>query len=199
MELDTEIQEIQEIQEMQEKQEKKDLDTKWIEEFESLDENYKAFYTEDITYIKFHYIYVNKESDIDKMKEETVLLRTPNYISREEIIGILKKHSKNAEKTYMVLSILKYNIDLEPYDINFFLKNTENDNQNLFLKSVTNIDAIPLEKSITMFQDLNDIIIVFYEKGTNDTILTTRRANQTKRIYLKHIRGHKRKTYRKMA
>ena len=37
---------------MQEKQEKKDLDTKWIEEFESLDENYKAFYTEDITYIK---------------------------------------------------------------------------------------------------------------------------------------------------
>jgi|LauGreDrversion2_2_1035103.scaffolds.fasta_scaffold01024_6 hypothetical protein len=190
MELDTEIQETQE---------KKDLDTKWIEEFESLDENYKAFYAEDITYIKFHYIYVNKESDIDKMKEETILLRTPNYISREEIVGILKKHSKNAEKTYTVLSILKYNIDIEPYDINFFLKNTENNNENIFLKSVTNIDAIPLEKSITMFQDLNDIIIVFYEKGTNETILTTRRANQTKRIYLNHIRGHKRKTYRKMA
>ena len=63
---------------------KMDLDTKWIEEFESLDNNYKTFYAEDIMHIKFHYIYINKENNIDKVKEETVLLRSPNYISREE-------------------------------------------------------------------------------------------------------------------
>jgi len=35
---------------------KMDLDTKWIEEFESLDNNYKTFYAEDIMHIKFNYI-----------------------------------------------------------------------------------------------------------------------------------------------
>ena len=34
-----------------------ELDTKWIDDFEALDEDYKAFYREDLTYIKFNYIY----------------------------------------------------------------------------------------------------------------------------------------------
>jgi len=173
-----------------------ELDTKWIDDFESLDEDYKAFYTEDVTYIKFNYIYVNKESDIEKIKEETILLKEPNYISREEIIGILKKNCKSADKTYTVLSILKYNIDVEPTEIYHFLKTEQGDDP--FLKSIKNIDAIPLEKSISMFQDLNEIMIIFYEKSEdNKNMLSTKGLNQTKRIYLNTIRGSKKRTYRK--
>lgn len=172
-----------------------ELDTKWIDDFESLDEDYKAFYAEDLTYIKFNYIYVNKESDIEKIKEETILLKEPNYISREEIIGILKKNCKSAEKMYTVLSILKYNIDVEPTEIYHFLKKEREDT---FLKSIKNIDAIPLEKSISMFQDLNEIVIIFYEKTENIKTQTANRAlTQTKKIYLKTIRGSKKRTYRK--
>jgi hypothetical protein len=173
-----------------------ELDTKWIDDFESLDEDYKAFYTEDVTYIKFNYIYVNKESDIEKIKEETILLKEPNYISREEIIGILKKNCKSADKTYTVLSILKYNIDVEPTEMYHYLKTDKGDDQ--FLKSIKNIDAIPLEKSISMFQDLNEIVIIFYEKTEDAKKLSANRAlTQTKRIYLKTIRGSKKRTYRK--
>jgi len=177
-----------------------DLDTKWIEEFESVDNNYKTFYTEDIMHIKFHYVYVNKENNIDKVKEETVLLRTPNYISREELIGILKKNNKISGVNYTVLSILKYNIDIEPADVAYYIKNNmDQDETHDFLKSVKNIDAIPLNKSISMFQDLNDIIIIFYEKSVNDKTQDSREHTQTKRIYIKTIRANKRRTYRKRA
>lgn len=173
-----------------------ELDTKWIDEFESLDENYKAFYTEDVTYIRFNYIYVNKESNIEKIKEETIFLKNPNYISREEIIGILKKNCKSADKMYTVLSILRYNIDVEPTEINHFLKTQQEDDQ--FLKSIKNIDAITLEKSISMFQDLNEIVVIFYEKTDSTKKHSASRAlTQTKRIYLNTIRGSKKRTYRK--
>jgi hypothetical protein len=179
---------------------KMDLDTKWIEEFESIDNNYKAFYAEDIMHIKFHYVYVNKENNIDKIKEETVLLRTPNYISREELIGILKKNNRLSDTNYTILSILKYNIDIEPADVAYYIKsNIENDESYNFLKSVKNIDSIPLNKSISMFQDLNDIIIIFYEKQINDKNHDLRVHNQTKRIFIKTIRVNKRRTYRKTA
>lgn len=177
-----------------------DLDTKWIEEFESIDDNYKIFYKEDITHVKFHYVYVNKENNIDKVKEETVLLRTPNYISREELIGILKKNNKISETNYTILSILKYNIDVAPADVSYYIKNNvEQDETYNFLKSVKNIDAIPLNSSISMFQDLNDIIIIFYEKSINGKNDVHRAHNQTKRIYIKTIRANKRRTYRKLA
>jgi hypothetical protein len=98
------------------------------------------------------------------------------------------------------LSILKYNIDIDPSEIQHFLKNSQD--KNIFLKSLTNIDAIPLEKSISMFQDLNEIIIIFYEKPTpnpNKSGATPSASNSTKRIYLNTIKGNKRKTYRKTA
>jgi hypothetical protein len=173
-----------------------ELDTSWIDEFETLDENYKAFYTEDITQIKFTYIYVNKENDIEIVKEETILLKGANYISREEIIGILKKNCKNATKTYTILSILRYNIDVEPIGVRHFLKTKQEDD--IFLKSIKNIDAITLDKSISMFQDLNEIIIIFYEKTENNKKTNTNvSANQTKRIFINTIKSNKKRTYRK--
>ena len=175
-----------------------DLDIKWIEEFESLDENYKTFYSEDVKCINFNYVYINKDDEVEQIKKEFLMLKEPNYISREELVGILKKNCKAHSKSYTVLSILKYNIDIDPEEITHLLKTSQDDNK--FLKSLTNIDAIPLEKTISMFQDLNEIIVIFYEKpiyDKNNEHLISR--NQTKRIYLKTIRGIKKRTYRKMA
>jgi hypothetical protein len=186
--------------EISEMSDKIDLDAKWIEEFEKIDNNYKTFYAEDILNIKFQYVYVNKENNIDKVKKETVLLKTPNYISREELIGILKKNNKSNNASYTVLSILKYNIDIDPSDVVYYIKNNiKQCEQYEFLKLIKNIDAIPLNKSISMFQDLNDIIIIFYEKSINDKNDDRGARNHTKRIYIKTIRANKRRTYRKTA
>ena len=173
------------------------LDSKWIEDFEIQDKNYESFYTEDINHINFHCIYVNRNNDIEKIKEEKLLMKTPNYISRDEMIGILKKNRIINNKRYIVLSIVKYNINLEPSDINFFLKPSKH-LDSTFLTSVTNIDAIPLEKSISMFQDLNDIFIIFSETIEKSTKIDTKSINNTRRVYINKRNGRK-KTLRNMT
>ena len=173
------------------------LDSKWIEDFELQDKKYESFYTEDINHINFHCIYVNRNNDIEKIKEEKLLMKTPNYISRDEMIGILKKNSIINNKRYLVLSIVKYNINLEPSDIHFFLKPSKN-LDSTFLTSVKNIDAIPLERSISMFQDLNDIFIIFSETVEKSTKIDTKTLNNTRRVYI-NKRNARKKTLRNMA
>jgi hypothetical protein len=171
----------------------KDLDTDWIEEFESLDDKYKIFYKENIADIKCSYVYVNKDNELDGCKEETIILKQPNNISREEIIEIIKKNSCFIDKSYSVLSILKYNFDVDPSDINHYMK----ENEPSFLTLVKNIDNIPLNKTIQMFQELNEIIIIFYEKTNHH-----KNINLTKKIFIHNKNANKniikrRKTYRK--
>ena len=142
--------------------------------------------------MKIHYIYINKINDIEKIKEEVFYMSEPNYISREEIIGLLKRNSFDNKKRFYILSILKYNITLEAEEINLFLKNKYSNNSNTFLTSIKNIDAITFDKSIHMFQDLNDLFFIFHESETDKND----RRNVTKKVYIKS-NSKKKKTYRK--
>jgi hypothetical protein len=106
-------------------------------------------------------------------------MTTPNFISREEILQILKKNSDANERRYKLLTILKYNITLDADDIKNFLKSNNND---VFLTVVKNIDAITFEKTINMLQDLNDLIFIFYEKS--DELKKPNPNNITKKVHL---------------
>ncbi|NBP57935.1 hypothetical protein EBU71_15625, partial [bacterium] len=57
-----------------------------------------------------------------------------------------------------------------------------------------NIDAISFEKSINMFHDLNDVILIFYEKSNE--IVRRDPNNKTKKIYLRSLTTNK-KTIKK--
>jgi hypothetical protein len=139
------------------------LNDDWINNFEKTDKLYQDFYKDDVYYTSLRIIYVNRKNEIEKIKEETFLMTSPNTISREEILEILKKNSYDNDRRYTLLSILKYNFTLETEDIKYFLKSYNDYN---FLTVIKNIDAIKFEKSINMLQDLNDIIFLFYEKST---------------------------------
>jgi hypothetical protein len=141
------------------------LNDDWIKEFEKTDKLYQDFYKDDLYYINLKFIYINKFSEIERIKNENFLMSSPNYITREEMIGILKSNSKENDITYSLLSILRYTINLEPEDIKNFLNNSNEFN---FLNVNKNIDAIKFEKTINMFQDLNDLILIFYEKNKDD-------------------------------
>jgi len=162
------------------------LDDEWINNFEITD-----FYKDDLYYINLRVIYVNRDNEIDKMKHESFLLTNKNNITREEILGILKKNSIDNEKPYSLLSVLRYNIILEPDDVKNYLIN--NNNQN-YLSVIKNIDAIQYEKSISMFHDLNDLILIFYEKPKED--IKSEQRNKTKKIYLRPLNTNK-KTIKK--
>jgi hypothetical protein len=157
------------------------LDDNWIVDFENKDKLYQDFYKDDVYFTDINFIYINGNNEIEKIANETFIMSTPNYITREEIIGILKKKSTDVEtnKKYSVLSILKYNISLDVEEVPTFLKvKPYSDN---FLVSVKNIDTIKFDKTINMFQDLNDLFFIFYEKSDKKEI-----KNITKRIFIKH-------------
>ena len=64
------------------------LDDEWIKNFEKSDQLYKDFYTDDVYYTNLHLVYVNKNSEIESIKEDKFIMQTPNLITKEEIIGI---------------------------------------------------------------------------------------------------------------
>jgi hypothetical protein len=169
------------------------LDDEWINEFEKTDKLYQDFYKDDLYYLNVRVIYVNRDNEIDKIKQETLLLSMKNVISREEILGILKKNSIDNERKYSLLSILRYNIVLEPDDVkNYLLNKVSRD----YLSIIKNIDTITFEKSINMFHDLNDIILIFYEKS-KEIVNKDKNANNTKKIYLRTLSSNK-KTLKKL-
>ena len=174
------------------------LNDEWIQNFEKSEQLYKDFYKDDVYYTNLHIIYVNKNNEIEKIKEEKIIMRTPNIITKDEIIGIIKRNTYTNSKQYFLLSLLKVNVNLEPSDIRYILKE-----QNLqrigasFLTPNKTIDDMVFEKTISMFQDLNDIIIVFYERTVLKNISTNTNNNCSKKVYINNNSQKHNKTYRK--
>ena len=157
-----------------------DLNSDWINDFEKLDNEYKNYYTEDLSFIKIHYVYINKDNNIEKLMEEKILLKNPGILQRDELLRIIKNNSFSNNIKYSLLSILKFNINLEPIHLKNFLRSKDKNIGSSFLQSIKNIDSIRFEKSISMFHDINDIFIIFHQK------LNTSQKSQiyTKKIFI---------------
>jgi len=104
-------------------------------------------------------------------------MKTPNHISREEIIEILKK---NTRKNYSILYILKYNINLTSLNVKDFLSSPTNYD---FITSLKRIQGVYFDKTIYMFQDMNDLMFIFYEN--QNTAQPVKKQNSTKRVIIK--------------
>jgi hypothetical protein len=163
------------------------LDDEWINTFEKTDKLYQEFYKDDLYYTNLQIVYVNRGNEIEKIKQEAFLMTKPNFISREEIIGILKNNSIDNGRRYTLLTILKYNVTLDADDIKGFLKDDISYN---FLTIVKNIDAIKFDKTINMLHDLNDLVLIFYEKSNE--FKNVNLNTMTKRIYLDKVNSKKR-------
>lgn len=139
-----------------------DLNDAWISDFEQTDQLYKDFYKENLYYINLKFIYVNRSNEIDIIKTDTFLMSKPSYITQEELSQILNKGRIVNNRLYSLLSMIKYNVTLDVDEVQRFL--SLKDNNLNFLTDIKNVGDIPFEETITMFQDLNDLVFIFYEK-----------------------------------
>jgi hypothetical protein len=162
-----------------------DIDTSWIEEFENLDKEYKDYYTEELATIKIHYIYVNKNNEIERIIQDKLILKTIGTLSKEELISIIKHATICNQVKYSLLYILKYNINLDPIYLKTFIRNKDT-LKNIgtpFLQSIKNIDSIKFDKSISIFHDLNNLFIIFYDKN-KDKLTNNSTSDKTKKIFI---------------
>ena len=156
------------------------LNDDWINNFEKSDKLYQDFYKDDLYYVNLKYIYINTNNEIEKIKQEVFLMSTPNKITREENLKILKKSLVVNNIKYSLFSILRYNINLDTFDVKNFLSHHQIED-NSYLSVIKNIDAISFDTTINMFQDLNEIIFLFHEKSIE---AKDNKNNITKKIYI---------------
>lgn len=144
----------------------KDLDTSWIQEFDKIENEYKNYYCEPLEFINLNCIYLNKENEITYIHEEKVIFKTTGYLSREEVVGLIKYRTFFHNVKHSLLSILVFNINIEPENLKTFLRMNNKNIQigSQFLKSIRNIDSIAFDKSISLFHDINNLFFIFYEK-----------------------------------
>lgn len=154
-------------------------DISWIKQFETEDEEYKDFYSEQIDSIRLLLLYVSKKNHLFHVKKDTVLLEN-NCLSKDLLIEILRKYMKYDNKQYRPISILKYNIHLEPEEVELYVKSENNID---FLHAEKSINNIHFEDSIAFFHNLNSIYIIFHENCKSW-------QNKTKKIYIRNIKKH---------
>jgi hypothetical protein len=175
-----------------------DLDTTWINEFEVLEKDYNSYYNEDLTFIYINYVYVNNKNEIINISKEKYLFKKPSVLSREELVGLIKHNTIHNSVKYSLLSLLKYNIDFEPINLKTFLRSKDNHIGSNYLKSISNIDTIVFEKSISLFHDINNLFIIFIDKSSptnNSTNLALVKPRQmTKRVYIHDYMNTKKRT-----
>ena len=153
-----------------------ELNDDWIIKFKETDKLYQDFYKDDVYYINIRFVYINKSGDIERTKQESFLLNTKNFVSREEMIGLLKRNSVDGSKKFSLLSILKYNITLDVEDVQHFLNKAATNNYEHFLTNVKHIEGITFDKTIHMFQDLNELVFVFSEKTPSNNNTATKKV-----------------------
>ena len=176
------------------------MDTTWLDRFEQQDQTYRYFYAEPVYFVHLRYIYVNLDNAVEKVHREYFTPADKNRLSREEMLGILKKCSHTSSKEYRLLSLLQYNITLDPRHVDAFLANKVS---STFWRVIKHFDAVSFQSTIESFNDLNELIFVLYEKapedqksGSNHTTSSSTNHNRTKRICIHTHRHTRRKRFK---
>lgn len=177
------------IQYMSNEPEQNEFDYSWISEFEQTEAEYSSFYKEKIDSIKINYIYIDKTNSVDNIHQESIIIED-GKLSKEKLIDIVKRNNKKNKIDYKLISILKYNITLEPEHIKDYI--TDNLNED-FLSKIDILQDIYFEDSINLFQDLNCLYIVFCDKSMREN-----KNKITKKVILSLTAKRRRKTKRQI-
>ena len=95
----------------------------WLETYKAELANADNFYTEDVTQIELHYIFIDLNNEVTKLKSTSHKL-TNNALPGHQLLNAIKtviKESNTTQIKYKVAAILRYNIDLVPDEIMDFV------------------------------------------------------------------------------
>jgi len=163
-----------------------ELSTDWIEDFEIEDKDYKQFYKEPVKSIQVYCLYVNRYQELFHIKKQKIDLHN-SQLEKRALIALIKKYRDYQNKTYVPLSILKYNITLEPQYVQEFISNPADFK---YTQAESSIETIDWFDSIVFLQEVNSLYIVFREKWKT-------KGNGTKKIYIKSKKLNRSKTRKK--
>jgi hypothetical protein len=139
-----------------------DIDDSWIKEFKEKEDAYNDFYKEETRSIRLYFLYVNTSNTLESIKSDALFLEEKGVVTKDQLISIIKRNQHSNTVKYRLLSLLKFNIDIEPCDVLSFVDGTDK-NSDGFTTSERYLDDIKFQDTICMLQDLNSLFFVFYE------------------------------------
>jgi len=166
--------------------------TNWIDEFEWTDKDYEHFYQTQTTKVKLFLLYVNRSNTIIHIKKNLIDISN-STLPKKDLIALVRENMNYNQKNYRPISILQYSMDLAPQNVKNFLNSTDKYD---FLSAKDSINSIYWKDSIELFQEMNSLYIIFYEKwhtnhkGTKKVYIESRRKlkhRKTKKKQLKEI------------
>ena len=168
-----------------------DLDTTWINEIEKKHSQLELLELVDIETIKIDILYTSANNNIECIKTIDYCLNKPNFVSKEEIISIIKDNNTYKDNSYILGSILHYNVTINNDNVESFV-NSEHEHISSFNKfsSSSMINDIILEPSIHILYDINSIVIFMKSssKHLGNSNNTTRRVFYKPSSNKKHTR-----------
>jgi len=166
--------------------EAENIDTSWINEFEEEDESYSIFYKEKVEDIVACFIYINNTNTISFISK-TPLKISDGILKKDDLVVLLKDKIRHEEKKYTPTSILRWNLDIAPEDINNYVKdNTTYD----FFTKINEINDISFADTIPFFCNENILYFIMHED-------CSALKNRTKKIYINKEKLKHRKTKNK--
>jgi hypothetical protein len=177
-----------------------DLDTSWVKQFEELDKEYSAFYKEKVEHVTAFIIYVNASNETESIRKDILILDN-GVIRQNAILQIVNDNKQNNGIGYKLISIFKYNISLNPENLQDYLRDKLDEEElNSYFTNVSALDDIRFNDTISILQDINSIYFVFYEKEREKKLERDKdkRGKHTKRIHFnlgKHTKSKTKKRF----
>ena len=168
------------------------IDDKWVKQ----EKKYNDFYRDKPTSIKLYFIYVNNQNVVEIFKNDTYLLNQEQVqdaiLYKDVLLSIIKNNISLNGRNYKLVSLLKFNLDIEPEDIiNWKL---EKKNGSDYLSSEKEIKDIIFYDTIGIFQDINSLFFVYQDKlAINNDDNHKKTHKNIKKIYLKNTTERKKK------
>ena len=151
-----------------------DIDDSWIKEFKEKEDAYNDFYKEETRSIRLYFLYVNTSNTLESIKSDALFLEEKGVVTKDQLISIIKRNQHSNTVKYRLLSLIKFNIDIEPCDVLSFVDGTDK-NSDGFTTSERYLNDIKFQDTICMFQDLNSLFFVFYEDNRKRPHSTTKK------------------------
>ena len=101
-----------------------ELNCDWTDDFDKEEKFFDEFYKENVQNLQMFSYYVNRNKELFHIKKD-ILNIDDGVLKKGDLIYHLGKNRIYDKKKFQLLSMLKYNINIEPVDIQFFLNDPE--------------------------------------------------------------------------
>lgn len=126
---------------------------------------------EPLSKINVWNLYINKRHHLEKIKINELPIET--ITNKASITDYIKSKCTDETIKYKLLSVLKYNIELEKDQVQEYMNEEYHPN---YLEALRSLENIEFKDGLNIFEDLHTLFILYYEKSS---------FNVTKRVRFK--------------